>query len=57
MVICLAPAEAAPLVLLFLVSAGSVIVVGFAWAVHGLEAQVPTRWGGRPTPGRGEPSV
>lgn len=55
MVICLAPAEAEPLVILFPVLAGSVIVVLFAWAVHVLEARVPTRWGGRATPGHGMP--
>ena len=53
MVICLAPAVAEPLFILFPVLTGSIVVVLFAWVVHVLEARVPERWGGRVTPGHG----
>ncbi len=54
MVICLASEPTGLLYIAFPVLVGSAFVVALAWAVHVLEARVPTRWGGRATPGHGE---
>lgn len=54
MVICLAPVPTELLYIVFPILTGSAFVVALAWGVHVLEARVPTRWGGRATPGHGE---
>lgn len=53
MVICLAPVPTGLLFIVFPILTGSAFVVALAWGVHVLEARVPTRWGGRVTPGHG----
>ena len=55
MIIVLTTATQSVRFLLFPVLFGAVLIVGFAWVVHVLEARVPTKWGGRTTPHHGQP--
>ena len=55
MIVCFTPVAHHATFLLFPVLLGSILIVVFAWLVHVVEARVPPRWGGRLTPGHGEP--
>ena len=55
LVICLTPATHHLSFALFPIMLGSVFVICLAWIVHVVEARIPARWGGRTTPGHGQP--
>ena len=55
MIVCFTPVAQHPIFLIFPLLVGSILIVLFAWLVHVVEARVPPRWGGRLTPGHGEP--